>query len=330
MQGFIVWLKRNELGHKERVAEYKHSVSYINSILEGVPQCFINMRILSFKFKSNKDAESGKIVEMAQTIFGKDCDMSVQLLGLKAIMTGITAVIGLFSFLTKGPVAIILSKKYKILLLVTIILGVGSKAMNTFYMIYNLDKFNCFVHNSTANLNGTNGTTCREYTPGLRAKGLVGDIFEDNLPNGFVKNTSIMTYLRLFGLNMFFVLWSLASLTRLGPRNYIRVITTFPQLAVVPLITPFTFGIMCKSCNCNHITDCKEKKIVFSKSLTAWNLFTTRILSYVAMIIDSEDQGFSEIPGFESANIVRILVLVAESVASIGILVLLLRNGRIS
>ena len=180
------------------------------------------MRILSFKFKSNKDAESGKIVEMAQTIFGKDCNVSVQLLGLKAIMTGITAVIGLFSFLTKGPVAIILSKKYKILLLVTIILGVGSKAMNIFYMIYNLDKFNCFVHNSTANLNGTNGTTCREYTPGLRAKGLVGDIFEDNLPNGFVKNTSIMTYLRLFGLNMFFVLWSLASLTRLGPRNYIR------------------------------------------------------------------------------------------------------------
>ena len=216
MRGFIVWLKRNEEAHKERVAEYKHSVSYINSILEGVPQCFINMRILSFKFKSNKEAESGKIVEMAQTIFGKDCDMSVQLLGLKAIMTGITAVIGLFSFLTKGPVAIILSKKYKILLLVTIILGVGSKAMNIFYMIYNLDKFNCFVHNSTATLNGTNGTTCRDYTPGLRAKGLVGDIFEDNLPNGFVKNTSIMTYMRLFGLNIFFVLWSLASLTRLG------------------------------------------------------------------------------------------------------------------
>ena len=93
VRGFIVWLKRKEVGHKERVAEYKHSVSYINSILEGVPQCFINMRILSFKFKSNKDAESGKIVEMAQTIFGKDCDMSVQLLGLKAIMTGITAVI---------------------------------------------------------------------------------------------------------------------------------------------------------------------------------------------------------------------------------------------
>ena len=155
MRGFIVWLQRNEVGHKERVAEYKHSVSYINSILEGVPQCFINMRILSFKFKSNKDAESGKIVEMAQTIFGKDCDMSVQLLGLKAIMTGITAVIGLFSFLTKGPVAIILSKKYKVLLLVTIILGVGSKAMNTFYMIYNLDKFNCFVQNSAATLNGT-------------------------------------------------------------------------------------------------------------------------------------------------------------------------------
>ena len=131
--------------------------------------------------------------------------------------------------------------------------------------------------------------------------------------------------MRLFGLNMFFVLWSLASLTRLGPRNYIRVITTFPQLAVVPLITPFTFGIMC---NCNHITDCKEKKIVFSKSLTAWNLFTMRILSWVAMAIDSEDQGFSEIPGFESANIVRILVLVAESIASIGILVLLLKNGR--
>ena len=157
---------------------------------------------------------------------------------------------------------------------------------------------------------------------------MVGDILEDNLPNGFVKNTSIMTYMRLFGLNMFFVLWSLASLTRLGPRNYIRVISTFPQLAVVPLITPFTFGIMCKSCNCNHITDCKEKKIVFSKSLTAWNLFTTRILSWVAMIIDSEDQGFSEIPGFESAKIVRILVFVAEIIASIGILILLLRNGR--
>ena len=155
MRGFIVWLKRKEVGHKERVAEYHHSVSYINSILEGVPQCFINMRILSFKFKSNKDAESGKIVEIAQTIFGKHIG-TVQLLGLKAIMTGITAVIGLFSFLTKGPVAIILSKKYKILLLVTIILGVGSKAMNTFYMIYNLDKFNCFVHNSTATLNGTN------------------------------------------------------------------------------------------------------------------------------------------------------------------------------
>ena len=92
-EGLILWLGRKKVGHEDRIKAYQQNVSSINNIVEGVPQCFITMRVLSFKHFSEEKR-------------------SVYLLSLKAGMTIISAVVGIFSFVTEGPVQIVLQTRY--------------------------------------------------------------------------------------------------------------------------------------------------------------------------------------------------------------------------
>ena len=219
-------------------------------------------------------------------------------------MTAFGAVFGLFDFITRGPVKLVLKQtRDKVVLFFTIACGVSSCLFNIFHLFYTYDKYHCFNRDSEM------------WTPEM-----CEDISNTNigvdLPNN-LKDTieryhfryGFLIYVRLLGLNLCFFLWSLSSLSRLGPKNFMRIITTFPQIALLPVITPFTYGIMCQSCNCNHCrSTCKNPKVrscfcidmnlydlihedlnhefdfyimfykvVFSKSLTGLNLFLTGV-----------------------------------------------------
>ena len=290
-EGLILWLGRKKVGHEDRIKEYQQNVSSINNIVEGVPQCFITMRVLSFKHFSEEKR-------------------SVYLLSLKAGMTIISAVVGIFSFVTEGPVQIVLQMRYKIFLLFSITLGLGSELSNVFFTIYNLDKNNCFGHRNETQLNCSH--------PG----GIFGELVQKS--GGWVESNEvsrIVIFFQLLGPNLIFSILSAVSFTRLGAKNFLRLIATFPQLVIVPFITPFSYGIMCKSCNCSHVTKCEEPKIVFSKSFTALNFATTRIPFYLAAFFDH----LKKEP--EIGAPFAIILYVAETIAIVGTLFIVLKPG---
>ena len=132
----------------------------------------------------------------------------------------------------------------------------------------------------------------------------------------------IVIFFQLLGPNLIFSILSAVSFTRLGAKNFLRLIATFPQLVIVPFITPFSYGIMCKSCNCSHVTKCEEPKIVFSKSFTALNFATTRIPFFVATFFDH----LKKEP--EIGAPFAIILHVAETIAIVGTLFILLKPGR--
>ena len=295
-EGLTLWLGRKKLGHLDRIKKYQQNVASINSILEGVPQCFITMRVLSFE---HFNEESG----------------SVYLLSAKAGMTIISAVVGIFSFVTEGPLQIVLQMRYKIFLLFSITLGLGSELSNVFFTIYNLDKNNCFGHR-----NETHQLNCS------KSGGAAGEIFGELVhKSGLVKSpeeSTIMIFFQLLGPNLIFSILSAVSLTRLGAWKFLRLIGTFPQLVIVPFITPFTYGIMCASCNCSHVTECEKPKIVFSKSLTALNFATTRVPFHVATFFDLlKKWPATGVP-------LAIILYAAETIAIVGTLFIILKLGR--
>ena len=219
-------------------------------------------------------------------------------------MTAFGAVTGLFDFITRGPVKLVLRQtRDKVVLFLTIACAVCSCLFNLFHMFYILDKHHCF--NNTAQQSEI-------WTP-ENCKSITNDYIGDHLTPSILERYhyryGVLIYIKLLGLNLCFFLWSLSSLSRLGPKNFMRIITTFPQIALLPVITPFTYGIMCQSCNCNHCrSTCKNPKVrscfcidmnlydlihedlnhefdfyimfykvVFSKSLTGLNLFLTGV-----------------------------------------------------
>ena len=66
-----------------------------------------------------------------------------------------------------------------------------------------------------------------------------------------------------------------------GPGRFWNVFLSFPHIHIMPLITPFTFGLVCDEkcvCHCCSCCGCSKPRLALSKNLTLANFIVTLLL----------------------------------------------------
>merc|ERR1712130_104465 len=78
-----------------------------------------------------------------------------------------------------------------------------------------------------------------------------------------------------------------------GPAQFWNLFLSYPHIHIIPLITPFTFGLVCEEgccCHCCCCCGCSKPRLALSRNLPLANHFVTLLL----MIPPVAFFGFSE------------------------------------
>merc|ERR1712126_408337 len=97
---------------------------------------------------------------------------------------------------------------------------------------------------------------------------------------GFLKSLLIY-FVLIFAFIGIQLLISLFPLMSFGPRKFCRLVFSFPHILVVPVVTPFTFGITCSSqccCHCCGCCGCSQPRLCLSRPLSLANHLVTLLL----------------------------------------------------
>ena len=118
---------------------------------------------------------------------------------------------------------------------------------------------------------------------------------------GFLQDLLAFTLLVL-GFIGIQLLIALVPLISLPPKKFFSLIFSFPHILVVPLVTPFTFGLACSSsctCHCCSCCGCDQPQLVLSRPLSLVNHIVTLLLMVPPVIffdfISSWDLGAAQL-----------------------------------
>ena len=120
-------------------------------------------------------------------------------------------------------------------------------------------------------------------------------------PQGF-KEDLLAYSVVIMSFTVFQLVISLIPLMSFGPKRFFNLIFSFPHILIVPLVTPFTFGLTCNSgccCHCCCCCGCSKPRLALSRSLSLVNHTVTLLLMIPPVIffdfISSWDMGAAQL-----------------------------------
>ena len=109
----------------------------------------------------------------------------------------------------------------------------------------------------------------------------VAFIFATDLqPDGLASKFAVLLVLAVVFGGFQFIL-CLIPLQGLGPLRFWNLLLSYPHIHIIPLITPFTFGLVCDEgccCHCCSFCGCSKPRLALSKSFTLANHIITTLL----------------------------------------------------
>ena len=283
----MMW--RQERGWQRRKRQFVRNEGTIESILEGVAQCFIAALIIIQKYVEQDENYGYR----AQDYTGEDREsfgvITLVFIVISSVGSLVTGIFGIYGFLLGGPLKIMISQGIlnKILLFVTILFGMFSR-FGSLAVVFLF-------------------STSFEHQEGAIA---------------FLKDLLAYTVL-ILSFTGIQLLLSLIPLMSFGPKRFFNLIFSFPHILIVPLVTPFTFGLTCDSgccCHCCCCCGCSKPRLALSRSLSLANHIVTLLLMIPPVIF---------FHFFETWDIIAI----QACIAMIGLLaapILLFQPGRIT
>ena len=262
----MMW--RKERGWQRRKRKFDRDESTIEGVVEGVAQCFIAAFIIIQKYIEHDERYGYRAQDYkgpARESFGIITLIFIVASALGSLSSGI---IGVFYFMLRGPLKIELGQGFgnKVLLLVTIVFGMASRF-------------------------GYLATVFMFITSFERQEGTIGFFSDLLMYAGMI--------LIFVGLQL---VLTLIPLTSLGWKKFSKVLFSFPQILVVTLVTPFTFGLTCDSgccCHCCCCCGCSKPRLALSRSLSLVNHIITLLLMIPPVIffdfISSWDMGAAQL-----------------------------------
>ena len=254
---------RGERGWRSKKKKFDRNESTIEGIVEGVAQCFITAMIIIQKYVEENE-EYGFQLKTEEA--GRESFGPVVLvfLVISALGSLFSGISDLFHFLLKGPLKMKLSEQAgnKVLLLTVILFGMASR----FGSISIIFMF------ATAFETGSFWYQLLAYVA---------------LTFAFVGIQFVLGLVPLMGLE---------------PRRFFNTVISFPHILIVPLVTPFTFGLVCDEdccCHCCCCCGCSKPRLGLSRSLSLANHIVTLLLMIPPIVffdfISSWDLGAAQL-----------------------------------
>ena len=231
---------RGERGWRSKKRKFDRNESTIEGIVEGVAQCFITAMIIIQKYVEQNEEYGYRL----KTDVGQESFGPAVLGFLVTSAAGslFSGMSDLYHFLLRGPLKMKLSLGVgnKILLLTVIIFGMASR----FGSIAIIFMF------ATAFETGNFWYQLLAYVA---------------LTFAFVGVQLILGLIPLMGL---------------APKRFFSTVISFPHILIVPLVTPFTFGLISDEGHCCHCCccGCSKPRLALSRSLSLANHIATLLL----------------------------------------------------
>ena len=253
---------RGERGWRSKKKKFDRNESTIEGIVEGVAQCFITAMIIIQKYVEENEEYGYQL----NTDAGRESFGPVVLvfLVISAVGSLFSGINDLYRFLLKGPLKMNLSEGpgNKVLLLTVILFGMASRF------------------------------------------GSISIIFM--FATAFETGGFWYQFLAYVALTFAFVgiqlVLGLVPLMGLAPRRFFNTMISFPHILIVPLVTPFTFGLVCDEgccCHCCCCCGCSKPRLALSRSLSLANHIATLLLMIPPIVffdfISSWDMGAAQL-----------------------------------
>ena len=253
---------RGERGWRSKKRKFDRNESTIEGIVEGVAQCFITAMIIIQKYVEQNEEYGYQL----KADVGQESFGPAVLVFLVISAAGslFSGMSDLYHFLLRGPLKMKLSPGVgnKILLLTVIIFGMASR----FGSIAIIFMF------ATAFETGNFWYQLLAYVA---------------LTFAFVGVQLILGLIPLMGL---------------APKRFFSTVTSFPHILIVPLVTPFTFGLVSDEGHCCHCCCCcgsLKPRLALSRGLSLSNHIATLLLMIPPVVffdlISSWDMGAAQL-----------------------------------
>ena len=285
-----------------RKRQFDRNECTIESIVEGVAQCFIASFIIIQKYvEKNEDygyqdlsinmegieANATGFLYQAQDYENRESFgiMTLIFMVISSVGSYISGIFGLYSFLLRGPLKIQVNK------------GVGNRFLLFMVIVYGMaSRFGSLA-------------AVFMFATSLEPEGLL---------------QQFLAYLLLIlGFTGVQLVMSIIPLLSFGPQRFFNLLLSFPHILIVSMVTPFTFGLVCAEgccCHCCCCCGCSKPRLALSRSLSLANHIVTLLLMVPPIIffdfIESWDMGAVQL-------LIAVLGLIATPI-------LLFQPGRIA
>jgi hypothetical protein len=230
-------------GWQQRKCKFVREESSIEGILEGVGQCFITAFIIVQKYVEKDEHYGYHVQDFTSSSRESFGVMTLIFLCISSVGSLLSGILGIYYFMVEGPLKIKLGE------------GVGNKILIFAVIIFGLaSRFGSLA---------------------------VVFMFSTALePSGYW--LQLLTYISLgFGFIGIQLIISLIPLMSFKPKKFFRLVFSFPHILIVPLVTPFTYGLVCSSgcrCHCCSCCGCPSPGLALSRRTSLTNLAVTLLL----------------------------------------------------
>ena len=253
----MMW--RKERGWKGKKRQFERNEGTIESIVEGVAQSFIALFIIIQKYVEKNEEYGYSDPDLGSEIGNSTSGypytvqdfshresfgiFTLVFMVVSSVGSLASGIWGLYTFLLKGPLKVVLNRGVgnRFLLFVVIIFGMASRFGSL--------------------------TAVFMFSTSLEPVGLWQQF--------------VAYILLILGFTGVQLTLSLIPLMSFGPRRFFNLLLSFPHILIVPLVTPFTFGLVCDEgccCHCCCCCGCSKPRLALSRSLSLANHIATLLL----------------------------------------------------
>ena len=275
----MMW--RREKGWKGKKREFERNEGTIESIVEGVAQSFIASFIIIQKYVEKNEeygyrdpdlgsattdnSTSGHLYTVQDFSHRESFGIFTLIFMLISSVGSLASGIwGLYTFLLKGPLKVVLRR------------GVGNRFLLFTVIIFGMaSRF---------------GALAAVF------------MFSTSLEPVHLWHQFVAYLLLILGFTGAQLTLSLIPLMSFGPGRFFNLLLSFPHILIVPLVTPFTFGLVCDEdccCHCCCCCGCSKPRLALSRSLSLANHIVTLLLMIPPIVffdfISSWDLGAAQL-----------------------------------
>ena len=254
----MMW--RREKGWKGKKREFERNEGTIESIVEGVAQSFIASFIIIQKYVEKNEeygyrdpdlgsattdnSTSGHLYTVQDFTHRESFGVfTLVFMVISSVGSLASGIWGLYTFMLKGPLKVVLKR------------GVGNRFLLFAVIIFGMaSRF---------------GSLAAVF------------MFSTSLEPVGLWQQFVAYILLILGFTGVQLTLSLIPLMSFGPGRFFNLLLSFPHIIIVPLVTPFTFGLVCDDkcrCHCCSCCGCSKPRLALSRSLTLANHVVTLLL----------------------------------------------------